>query len=276
MDMVWLCLYPPSRIIPDGGDKGENKMPILGYKPGPVPPNLTLWNYIVDEIRRTRSPKVYRYLMSLLADTPKFDRGMMNYQLAGMAWAGDMTMVWYLLDIGANPSAETTTGQGTPLAHAVRACDDDIVHLLLERGDNPSKRGLYHRGTTLTAAAKAGSMVMMRKLLNAGAELSDLRTAAGGYYTLSQAVKMEHTAMVKLLLDIAPGFLPRIAARHLRLAETTGLESIADLLRSRGVVLSIDVKKPWTAPQDNSTSNPIPQPNGSNSISNTSSPASNE
>jgi len=114
MDMVWLCLYPPSRIIPDGGDKGENKMPILGYKPGPVPPNLTLWNYIVDEIRRTRSPKVYRYLMNLLADTPKFDRGMMNYQLAGMAWAGDMTMVWYLLDIGANPSAETTTGQGTP------------------------------------------------------------------------------------------------------------------------------------------------------------------
>jgi len=143
MDRVWLCLYPPSRIIPDGGDKGENKMPILGYKPGPVPPNLTLWNYIVDEIRRTRSPEVHRYLMSLLADTPKFDRGMMNYQLAGMAWAGDMTMVWYLLDIGANPSAETTTGQGTPLAHAVRACDDDIVHLLLERGDNPSKRGLY-------------------------------------------------------------------------------------------------------------------------------------
>jgi len=117
---------------------------------------------------------------------------------------------------------------------------------------------------------------MMRKLLKAGAELSDLATAAGGYYTLSQAVKMEHTAMVKLLLDIAPGFLPRIAARHLRLAETTGLESIADLLRSRGVVLSIGVKKPWTAPQDNSTSNPIPQPNGSNSISNTSNPASNE
>jgi len=153
MDMVRLCLYPPSRIIPEGGDKRGNEMSILGYKPGSVPPNSTLWNYIAGGIRRTRSPEVYRYLMSLPTDMPRFDRHMMNYQLARMAWAGDINMVRYLLDIGANPSAETTTGQGTALAHAVRACDDDIVDLLLERGANPSKRGLYYRGTTLTAAS---------------------------------------------------------------------------------------------------------------------------
>jgi len=62
-------------------------------------------------------------------------------------------------------------------------------------------------------------MVMMRKLLNAGAELSHLAATTGDHYTLTQAVKMEHTAMVELPLDIAPGFLPRMAAGHLRPAE---------------------------------------------------------
>ncbi|GAB1309871.1 Ankyrin repeat-containing domain protein [Madurella fahalii] len=239
MDMVRLCLYPPSRIIPEGeAEDKEAETSILGQKPGSIPFDSFLGRYIESAIRRARSAEVYEYLQSLVDETNRDPMVIMkNEHLWTMAEAGDMAMVRYLLSIGADVSHKVSFSR-TPLARAVRACNEDIVDLLLERGADPNGCGGFP-GTALTAAVKAGSMVMVRKLLDAGA---NIHYPNADSYTLRHAVKLEHTAMVELLLDL--GIRSEIGkACALWTANNMGLESMADLLRSTGASLA-----PWIHP----------------------------
>lgn len=113
------------------------------------------------------------------------------------------------------------------LEGAVRACSDEVVDLLLKRG--PDLKCAGYRGNVLTVAAKAGTMVMLRKLLDAG-----VRFRSRDIHTLHRALQLEHTAKVELLLDAGVGS-PCLRLEALKMAEDMGLESMADLLRAKGV-----------------------------------------
>ncbi|KAK7954140.1 hypothetical protein PG996_015025 [Apiospora saccharicola] len=214
MDMVRLALNPPmcstqtsievggATDAEAGGDqeiKPDSKS-MLGRQPGSVPPSSELGDFIRRAMGHARSPEIYQYLLSFL-DPANADPEPKHHELARMAARGHTTMVRHLLDLGANPT-HPKTNKGTALLHAVRGSHLDTVDLLLARGADPSAMGWERLRTPLTAAAQAGSMVMLRKLLDAGAAL---RLTGKQIFTLRQAVRREHTAMVELLLDLGVG-----------------------------------------------------------------------
>lgn len=233
LEIVKLCLYPPSRVLPDDETLSleEKQALILGHKPGSIPEDSILGRYILESMAVARSPEVYQYLNSLVG----FPRGTGYYarddahsttNLAEMALANNLPMMRYQLENGADPSG--IANFGTPLVYAVRALHHDAVDLLLRHGADPNFRGAYRRGTVLTAAARTGSLVMMRKLLDAGAKFEDPGNSFGKErYTLIAAVRSENREMVDLLLDMGLG---RDGARAgaLRIADGLGSESIVE------------------------------------------------
>jgi len=236
LDLVRLCLYPPSRMIPDeGGSLEERQMSILGQKPGTIPPVSPLGQYMARAMHFVRSPEVHRYLDSLVAwPDERWQPHLPPLYVTTMAEAGNLAMVRYHLDKGGKPYNGPYLG--VPLAKAVMACSYDVVDLLLERGADPNE--YKRRGRTLlTVAVTTGSMAMMRKLVDAGLKVRDPQVwpdLDADWRALRQAVKMEHRAMVELLLDMGAGTESgRVSV--LRTAENLGLESMADLLRSRGI-----------------------------------------
>ncbi|SPO01791.1 uncharacterized protein DNG_04464 [Cephalotrichum gorgonifer] len=222
-----------SKIAPGSVD-GASIRGDMDMKPGHIAKGTWPYTFILSGMQRARSPEVFDYLERTLSQEKVSQRDKDQW-LSKRAAAGDIVMVRHLLDIGADPVGETTAG-GPPLVHAVRAWHEDIVDLLLERGADPNERGKYRRGTPLTAAARAGSMVMLKKLLDAGAKL-----AKEDYLTLRGAARMEHTAMVELLLRICgrnAGMGAEIEAwrrqwreRYLPQLQLEGLESMVDILR---------------------------------------------
>ena len=273
MDMVRLCLYPPSRAMraaPDGGEedqrnKADAEMLIFGYKPGSIPRNSKLGTYIERAMQRTRSPTVYDYLLSLLDEAspdpnpaaigiPQTE--MLTRHLAAMAGAGDIAMVRHMLRLGADPSLKDSSSI-KPLVRAIGTCNFDVVNLLLSCGADPNGREKFATclgsaystsfATHLLAAVKIGSVAMVRRMLDAGAEAQLLDEEVRA---LRYAVQMEHTAMVELLLD--GGIVSSDIAKALALwtAEKTGLESMAELLRSKGAELTpwVSPPRPWVLP----------------------------
>ena len=202
---------------------------IVGYEPGSIPRASREWGCIRCAMAWTSFPEIYSYLDSFLApgQLKKSEEELENYWLAARAASGDVVMVRHLLDIGAD-AADRSGRQGPALAHAVRGCHEDVVDLLLERGADPSHRGRYRLGTPLTAAAKAGSVVMLRKLLDAGAKF-----LKNDSYTLRHAIMKEHTAMAELLLSWGIG-TERGRGMFLVQAQKAGMDSMVDLLKSWG------------------------------------------
>lgn len=230
LNMVQLALNPPAAESEAVGNWETNpdSKSMLKRPPGSVPPSSELGGYIRQAMGHARSPEVYQYLLGFL-DPAEVDPEHKHHELARMAAAGHTDMVRHLLDLGADPS-HPKTNKGTALLQAVRASHLDVVDLLLARGADPSAMGWERLRTPLTAAAQAGSMVMLHKLLDAGARV---RRTGKDIYTLRQAVRREHTAMVELLLDLGIGTdLGRGIA--FKTAEEQGLESMADLLKARG------------------------------------------
>ncbi|MBE3044417.1 ankyrin repeat domain-containing protein [Candidatus Bathyarchaeota archaeon] len=240
MDMVQLSLYPPSRTIPPMGVEDDvdeegytrketilNSILVLGEKPGSITERSKLHFHISGGIGSTSSPTIYQHLRSFLSEDG-WTRDH-NYHLAIRAEAGDIVMVRHLLDIGRDLLGEETFLRARllhpPLVGAVRGWHEDVVDVLLERGADLNDGRTIAFGTVLTAAAKAGSMVMLRKLLDAGAKIKNPCDTE----TLKYAVKLEHTAMVKLLLRMGAG---NVKARKdvLRMAKKEGLESMVGIL----------------------------------------------
>jgi len=244
MLMVNISLCPVPRVIPESTedeDKDEKRTEeereklILGHQPGSILRESLAENYIWNSMVLSHSPQVYDYLHGLLAPpttSPAYHSALRNLEI--MATAGNLTMVRHQLDNGANPTLHSEIYLGEALARAVRANNVEIVDLLLERGVDP--QAYDDRGRTiLTMAAKAGSLHMMKKLLRAGARVHEPTSRSqGDFYTLSQAVRSEHGKMVELLLDLGAG-TEHGRAHILRLADARGLESMVQLLQSRGI-----------------------------------------
>ena len=215
-------------MIPGEGSHGheEGQTLIHGHKPGSIPPNTRLSSYIATSMMASRSAEVYQYLDSLVGSprsSPPYYLPCLH--MRAMARAGDLAMVRFQLDTGVIPASLL----GLALAEAARACNHDIVDLLLERGADPNHEGR----TILRAAGRSGSMAMVRKIIDAGAECHD--------NVLFRAIKLEHTAMVEMLLDMGLG-CERVRATALSVAKAWGLESMADLLSSRRVTRDL----PWS------------------------------
>lgn len=230
LEIARLCLYPPSRVIPGEGSHEEGQALIHDHKPGSIPPNTRLSGYIITSMIASRSAEVYQYLDSLVSSPRQIPPYYLPFiHLRGMAQAGDLAMVKFQLDTGAIPASLVAL----TLAEAVRACNHDIVDLLLERGADPNY-GPQER-SILLAATLTGSMTMVRKLIDAGAKCFEPDTDI-----LLQAVKLEHTAMVEMLLDMGLGYegemeRDRARTRALGRAKALGLESMVNLLGSRRV-----------------------------------------
>ncbi|OTB18960.1 hypothetical protein K445DRAFT_314819 [Daldinia sp. EC12] len=90
---------------------------------------------------------------------------------------------------------------------------------------------MQQRGSPLRAAAMSGSLAIVRKLIDRGA-----KPAENDWWPLLEALRLEHTAMATLLLDLN---IADAAARSRILQKTLdlGLESMAQLLQERDVSL---------------------------------------
>jgi ankyrin repeat protein len=240
-------------------------MLILGHKSGYIPRDSKLGTYIERAIQRTRSPTVYDYLLSLLDEASPdphpaaigtYHTEMLTRHLAAMSGAGDVAMLRHMLRLGADTSLKDSTSM-KPLVRAISTCNFDIVNLLLSCGADPNGRekfGMHVNtpfgtsfATPLLAAVKTGSVAMVRRMLDAGAEAQLLDDEV---WALRYAVHMEHTAVVELLLDGGVVSSDIAKAWGLWTAEKTGVESMAELLRSKGAELTpwVSPPRPWVPP----------------------------
>ncbi|KAK7934889.1 ankyrin, partial [Apiospora marii] len=241
LNMVRLALNPPmcntQTSIEDVATEPEadgnreivpDSKSMLQRPPGSVPPSSELGLYLRKAMGHAQSPEIYQYLLSFL-DPAQADPEPKHHELARMAAAGNVAMVRHLLDLGADPS-HPKTNKGTALLHAVRGSHLDVVDLLLARGADPSAMGWERLRTPLTAAAQTGSLVLLRKLLAAGAEGAaqrkrHLHAAAGG-----AAGTHGHGGAAAG----AGGGDGRGGGIAFKTAEAQGLESMAGVLWERG------------------------------------------
>jgi hypothetical protein len=215
LDMLRLAIYPPSRANPDDSFAGQpfGKVDSGSKQGGDL--NLALYD--------CKNPETYKYLRAFLEEP----NANINFVMSKYAEMGNLDMVRYLLDTGA---AQMQGVYNTnPLQIAIRYGHMDIIDMLLERGIDVNGDNWQARGKPIMVAADSGCMSMVRKLLDAGAEHT-------GYEELLSAIRLEHTEMANFFLDIYTK-PPKLCSWSsiLRIAEEEGLESMAQLLRQRGV-----------------------------------------
>lgn len=116
---------------------------------------------------------------------------------------------------------------------ACRGCHEDIIDLLLERGADPTFRGDSRRTQkqyAIRSAAAAGSLSIVRKLINHGV---DVKVRGPGRQALGEAVRLEHTAMVKFLLGL--GVASGERESFIEDARSFGLDSMVELLQEEEI-----------------------------------------
>jgi len=227
IEMVRLAVYPPSRAALDSTD-------FVGKAFGSIDCN-SIGNALASAQLDTRNVEVYKYLDSFFSEPQD-----VSYALAVHAHLGNLEMVRHLLDSGADTRG--VSGRiGNPLVEACRRCHEDVIDLLLERGADPNFEGDEERSIagnpTVTAAAK-GSLVIVRKLIDHGADFDyGYEGIEMGQLALDAAVHLEHTTMVKFL--VAAGVDLGVNGESImRSASSQGLESMVEVLRGEGVTLS--------------------------------------
>lgn len=221
IEMVRLAVYPPSRATPDSTD-------FAGEPFGCVDRRSSTGNALNLAQWATRDIEVHKYLENFFGKS-----GNVSLALAKHARLGNLDMVRYLLDAGADTRG-TSGRHANPLVEACRRCHGDVVDLLLERGTDPNFDGdddRVHGDNPIVAAAQSGSLIIVRKLIDHGAELSRMyMDIEMGYRALHAAVLLEHTNMVKYLL--ASGVDLKIYRESLlKSVAAKGLDSMVEFLQ---------------------------------------------
>ncbi|KAH6662577.1 ankyrin repeat-containing domain protein [Halenospora varia] len=219
MNMVRLAVYPPSRSTPDNTD-------FSGQPFGHVDPKSIPCSDLRDALFFAKTWEVFQYIDSFFKESI-ISSERVSLLLARYAELGDVEIVQQLLDAGADIYGGDRHNRN-PLVIAARFCHENVVDLLLERGADPNNLDRQQRGSPLGAAVAGGSMAIVKKLFDHGANVCE-----GEYYLFVNVVRLEHTAMLELLLD-------RVIDRGgwglaLKTALENGLESMAQLLQQRGV-----------------------------------------
>ncbi|KAK6951889.1 hypothetical protein Daesc_006414 [Daldinia eschscholtzii] len=219
INILRLAIYPPSRAIPDSDG-------FAGYPYGHVDPFSKQGRDLQSALLCAKNPATFQYIQAFFEDS-KLDN---QYLLVRYAELGNVDMVRYLLDQGADINGGEKLNCN-PLSCAARYWHEDVVDLLLERGADPNYQTMQQRGSPLRAAAMSGSLSIVRKLIDKGA-----KPAKNDWWPLLEALRLEHTAMATLLLDLN---IADAAARSRILQKTLdlGLESMAQLLQERDVSL---------------------------------------
>jgi ankyrin repeat protein len=220
MDKVCLAVYPPSRSTPDNMD-------FSGQPFGHVDPQSKPGSDLEAALYSVQTWEAFQYIDAFFKDSILLSDS--SLLLARYAELGNVEMVQKLLDAGADIHGGPRTNRN-PLVIAARYWQEDVVDLLLERGIDPHNSDMQQRGSPLVAAASGGSMAIVRKLLDA----CGTNVKHDDYWPLHHAVRLEHTAMVELLLELNIGSA-RSQSLVLGMALSNGLESMAQLLQQRGV-----------------------------------------
>jgi len=228
LDMVRLAVYPPSRAAPDSTD-------FAGEPFGSVSRSSSTGNALALAQWETRDVDVYKYLENFFTE-----RAHLSHALPRHARLGNLDMVRYLLDSGADIHG-IGRRDGNPLVEACRRCHEDVVDLLLERGADPNFNGDKDRAQgdiAIVAAARSGSLFVVRKLIDHGAELSRMDMGVEmGFRALQAAVHLEHTDMVKFLL--ASGVDLAVCGEMLiQSASRNGFDSMVELLQRESATIS--------------------------------------
>ncbi|GAW18579.1 hypothetical protein ANO14919_080570 [Xylariales sp. No.14919] len=215
IDMVRLAIFPPSRAEPQ-------RPSFNGQEFGNVDPCSNSGYELFNAIWMSTNWDVFQYLEGGLSPSPDRRDG----YLALHAERGNLGMVEKLLDHGWDIEGGNKLNN-YPLIQAARGFHLDVVDTLLRRGANPNNHEWSQLGSALSAAATAGSMSIIRKLYEYGANNDD--DPSDQMKMLRKALLLEHTEMVNFFFE--RGLLGRQCPESIRKnVEEEGLESMMQLL----------------------------------------------
>lgn len=218
MDMIRLAIYPPSRSDPTSTDFSGQPH---GHLDTEARPNINLWACVCE----SKTWEMFQYLDAFFKESHLVAAP--AQVLRRYTELGNLEIVKQLLDAGVDIHGGGKLNRN-PLTVAARFCHEDIVDLLLQRGADPNYTLGQQRGPPLGAAASAGSLSIVRKLLDHGAGLEETDS-----WPLRHAVRLEHTAMVELLIERNPIGCAKDKSEIIRMALKDGLESMAQLLEEK-------------------------------------------
>ncbi|KAI1634459.1 ankyrin repeat-containing domain protein [Biscogniauxia mediterranea] len=189
---------------------------------------------IISAMNICRSIEVHSYLKSLVPEK-RYDS---IIPLCIHASHGNIDMVRYLidLDVASHKTFLMSTILQVPLYAACTKLQEGVVDLLLELDANPEYETLLQSELDLglSEAARIGSLTIVRKLLDFGA---DPNPPAAQVLPIERAVHAEHAAMIELLLARGATLDGELGKKVLKSALEYGLESMVDLLAEHGVSL---------------------------------------
>ncbi|KAF6809896.1 hypothetical protein CPLU01_15419 [Colletotrichum plurivorum] len=217
LDMVRLAMFPPSRADP-------NDFHFDPYQHGRLDTQPRL-RACLSRALDTGSSEIYKYISSFYDRDARMRHDLGRWTIGKHSRFGHVDVVRYLLDQGA---AEKSTGPCS-LVYAAKASQVEVVDLLLKGGVHPNVVDPF-QGPAVLGAANVGSLTIVRMLLDRGATVDEER----GRELLRSAVRREHVAMVRLLLDRGVCDA-KFHAGIVDMALEEGLESMADLLRRERV-----------------------------------------
>ncbi|KAK5636799.1 hypothetical protein RRF57_012511 [Xylaria bambusicola] len=223
VDMLRLAISPPSR--PE-----LRESHFSGLDLGNLDYNTNGRLVLVSALLMTGSWDVMLYIRSLLYSIYPLDAARL---LKETAQRGSKDIVQRILDDLDQWVVEEYINRFTidPLTFATRAYHEDIVELLLERGIDPNEFNKIDRETPLSAAAAVGSMRMLRKLMEYGANSDGDKKQQ--ILMLKRALLVEQTEMVNFFYD--QGLLSRKCPESIReQIKEEGLESMTELLKRWG------------------------------------------
>lgn len=242
LTILKLALYTPSRQAPDSTE-------IIRQSPGNIDPCTPIGKVLVTAARRyTKSPDISEYIYKLLKNRPSNDD--LIEMLIWHAGCGNLPMVRYLLGKGVPVNGELP---GTnALIEACRGFHSEVVGLLLEQDADPNARVEDSSWiTALPMAASTGSLAIVCKLLDYGAQINEVPDVWWGSTRVTAiwwAVAVEHTAMFELLLERGASLEGRIGSIALELAYELGMMPMAERLQDLGAKIVepiADSTPPW-------------------------------
>ncbi|PQE28625.1 multiple ankyrin repeats single kh domain protein [Rutstroemia sp. NJR-2017a BBW] len=217
LNIIRLAVYPESRSTPDNTDFSDQPF-------GKVDIDSQTGSDLYSCLYQAKNWEIFQYIDAFFKES--IFQPDHPYLLARYAQLGNLEILRKLLDAGSDINGGKQPNSN-PLVIASRYCHEDIVDLLLERGADPNYCEMEQRGPPLCAAAAGGSITIVRKLLAYGANDWDINPSA-----LRTAVRLEHTAMVNLFLELDIGDA-ECQTTALGDALSYGMESMVQLLKEK-------------------------------------------
>jgi ankyrin repeat protein len=123
-----------------------------------------------------------------------------DFPLLVASHAGQLNLVWYLLEAGALPDQVNAQSGDFPLFCAVEAGHAAVVECLLEAGASPDQSHSERGYRPLSLAARKGLANIAGQLLAAGAS-ADQYDSESGKFPLQSAAESGHAVVIRQLVE---------------------------------------------------------------------------